>query len=120
MIYITAFAAAVPTEKKDDYVAHINETIGIFKEHGAARCIECWGSEVPAGQVTSFPMAVKCEPEETVVIGFIEWPSKAIHDEGMPRVMGAMEQGMKAGTLREPPFDGRRMIFGGFDVVAES
>lgn len=117
MSFLSAFAAAVPTRDKDAYVAHIQETAEVFLAHGALRCIEGWGSDVPAGEITSFPLAVKCEPDETVVIGFVEWPSRASYDEGMPKVMNDMQEGMKSGALREPPFDGKRMIFGGFDVL---
>ena len=119
MSFVSAFAAAVPTRNKDEYVMHIREASEIFKKHGASRCLECWGAEVPPGEVTSFPLAVKCGADETVVIGFVEWPSKASHDENMPKVMTEMQDGMKSGALRPPPFDGKRLIFGGFDVIME-
>ncbi|MGI9523517.1 MAG: DUF1428 domain-containing protein [Hyphomicrobiaceae bacterium] len=120
MSYVTAYVAAVPTKDKDTYVAHIRQTTQIFKEHGAVRCLECWGSDVPSGKLTSFPLAVKCEPDETVVLGFVEWSSRASHDEGMPKVMVAMQNGIKTGALSKPPLDGTRLIFGGFDVLLEN
>ena len=119
MSYVTVFAAAVPNNHKEDYLAHVRETAEIFKKHGAVQYLECWGSEVPAGELTSFPLAVKCEPDETVVVGFAKWASKTAHDQGMPKVMQEMREGMQAGTLPKPPFDGKRLIFGGFDVILE-
>lgn len=119
MPYIIAYAAAVPSTLKDSYAEHVEQSAKIFKKHGAVRCVECWGVEIPPGKLTSFPLAVKCEPDETVVFGFAEWETKAAHDEGMPKVMSEMQERMKDGTLAEPPFDGKRMIFGGFDVLLE-
>ncbi|ODR95273.1 RNA signal recognition particle [Methyloceanibacter stevinii] len=119
MSYIVAFVAAVPSTDKATYGAHVAEAAEMFKKHGAVRCVECWGVEVPPGKLTSFPLAVKCEPDETVVFGFVEWETRTAHDEGMPKVMSEMNERMKAGTLAEPPFDGKRMIFGGFDVLVD-
>ena len=119
MPYIVAYVAAVPSTEKDAYATHVEEATKIFKKHGAVRCVECWGADIPPGKLTSFPLAVKCEPDETVVLGFAEWESKAAHDEGMPKVMNEMRDGMTAGTFAEPPFDGKRMIFGGFDVLMD-
>ena len=119
MLFMTAYVAAVPTKEKDTYFKHIEQAADLFKQHGATRVVECWGSDVPAGELTSFPLAVKCEPDETVVIGFVEWPSKESHDENMPKVMEGMREHMKKGTLGAPPFDGKRLIFGSFDVILE-
>ena len=52
----------------------------VFKEHGALAVVECWGDDVPEGKLTSFPMAVKREPDETVVFGWIVWPSRELRD----------------------------------------
>ena len=112
MSYIAVYVAAVHCDAKEAYLAHIRQTTEIFKRHGALRCVECWGDEVPDGEVTSFPLAVKCEPGEEVVFGFVEWASKRAHDEGMGLVMATMKEGMKAGTLFAPPLDGKRLIFG--------
>ncbi|WP_207209845.1 DUF1428 family protein [Tropicimonas sp. IMCC6043] len=75
---------------------------------------------MPPGKVTSFPQAVKSEPHETVVTGIVEWPSKAVHDAGMPKVGEAMMAGFKDGTLREPPFDGIRIVMGEFEVLLDA
>ena len=88
----------------------------IFKEHGALRVVECWGDDVPDGKVTSFPMAVKRKDDETVVFSWIVWPSRAARDAGNKKVFE--DERMKAHGP-EMPFDGQRMIFGGFEVLLE-
>lgn len=117
MSYVTAFAAAVPNTDKDIYIKHIQQSADLFKKHGADHILECWGSDVPVGEITSFPRAVKCKPDETVVIGIVQWPSKEAHDQGMQNVMDEMRDGIESGTLSKPPFDGKHMIFGGFEVI---
>ncbi len=120
MTYIAAFAASAPTESKTIYKEHLSETAELFKNHGATRVVECWGDDIPEGKITSFPLAVKCEPNETVVFGFVEWPSKTVHDENMPKVMSEMEEKMMSGEMKEPPLDGKRMIFGAFEVLLDT
>lgn len=115
MTYIDGFVAAVPTKNKDTYRKHAEEAATIFKEHGALGLLECWGDDVPDGKVTSLPMAVKCKADETVVFGYIKWPSRKVRDEGMAKVME--DPRMQANTM---PFDGQRMIFGGFEVLLET
>ena len=78
------------------------------------RVVECWGDDVPAGKVTSFPLAVKCTAEETVVLSWITWPSRAVRDEGWKKLMA--DSRMQPGT-RPMPFDGKRLIYGGFEVL---
>lgn len=114
MSFIDMFVVAVPTDTKETYIGHLKTADTIFKEHGAVRVVECWGVDVPDGKLTSFPMAVKCEPGETVAMGWIEWPSKAHRDEAMPKAMQAMSK-----VMTGMPFDGKRLIFGGFDVLFE-
>ena len=83
MSYVDGFVVAVPTANREAYRKHAEEALAIFKEHGALRCVECWGDDVPDGKVTSFPMAVKRKADETVVFSWIEWPSKEARDAGM-------------------------------------
>ena len=85
----------------------------IFKEYGATRVVECWGDDVPHGKVTDFFMAVKAEEGETVVFSWIEWPSKEVRDAGMAKVMA--DERMKPGP--DLPFEGKRMIYGGFAPI---
>ena len=116
MTYVDGMVAAVPTAKRMDYLEHSKLTSAIFKKYGATSVVECWGDDVPDGKLTSFPMAVKKKDDETVVLSWIVWPSKAARNAGMKMVM--------ADPLMNPadnpmPFDGKRMIYGGFEVVAE-
>ena len=87
MSYVEGFVLAVPTAKKQVYIDHARQMGAVFKENGALQLMECWGTAVPDGEVTSFPMAVKCEPDETVCFGWILWPSRAVRDVGMEKVM---------------------------------
>ena len=116
MSYVDGFVAAVPTANREKYIKHTDEVATVFKEHGALKVFECWGDEVPAGKVTSFPMAVKCQEDETVVLSWVLWPSKAVRDEGLPKVM---KDPRVSCTDNPKPFDTRRIIYGGFDVVVE-
>jgi uncharacterized protein YbaA (DUF1428 family) len=116
MRYVDGFVAAVPKENKDSYQAHAKAAAVVFKEYGATSLVECWGDEVPDGKITSFPMAVKCQPDETVVFSWITWPSKQVHDEGMKKVM----VDPRLSPERNPmPFDGKRMIYGGFETIVD-
>ena len=114
MQYIDGCVIAVPTKSKQDYLAHSVIAAQVFKDHGALGVVECWGDDVPEGKLTSFPMAVKCAADETVVLSWISWPSKSVRDSGMQAVM-ADERMDPANT--PVPFDGKRMIFGGFEVL---
>ncbi len=116
MTYVDGFVVAVPTLNKEAYIKHASEAAEVFKEYGALSVVECWGNDVPDGDITSFPMAVKCEPNETVCFSWITWPSKAFRDENMSKLM----QDPRLHPDNNPmPFDGKRMIFGGFEIVVE-
>ncbi len=114
MNYVDGFVLAVPTANKEAYRKLAQTMAPLFLEHGALGMVECRGDDVPDGVVTSFPMAVKCQPDETVVFSWISWPSREVRDAGMAKVMA--DPRMQPGA--EPmPFDGKRMIFGGFQVL---
>jgi uncharacterized protein YbaA (DUF1428 family) len=115
MNYIDGMVIAVPAANKDAYLAQAKETQGYFKEYGATRVVECWGDDVPDGKVTDFKMAVKAKPEEIVVFSWIEWPSKQARDAGMKKMME--DPRMKDMKM---PFDGQRMIYGGFQPILDS
>ena len=117
MAYIDGFVVPVPTKSREAYLAAARKTAAIFREYGALNIVECWGTDVPEGKVTSFPMAVKVEPNETVVFSWITWPSKEARDAGNEKMM--KDPRMQAGSI-DMPFDGKRMIFGGFEVILES
>jgi uncharacterized protein YbaA (DUF1428 family) len=117
MTYVDGFVAAVPTANREKYRAHAEQGAKIFKENGALKVVECWGDDVPDGQVTSFPMAVKRKDDETVVFSWILWPSRQARDEGMKKVM---EDPRMKPDVNPMPFDGKRMIYGGFQTIVES
>ncbi len=79
--------------------------------------VECWGDDVPDGKLTSFPMAVKCKPDETVVFSWIVWPSRQARDAGMKKVMGDPRVDPRANPM---PFDGARLIYGGFETIVDA
>jgi uncharacterized protein YbaA (DUF1428 family) len=112
MNYIDGFVVAVPTANRSTYLDHAKAAAQVFKEHGALSVVECWGDDVPEGKVTSFPMAVKRQEGETVVFSWITWASRAERDAGMKK---AMADPRLAGMAM--PFDGQRMIYGGFEVI---
>lgn len=116
MSYVDGFVVAVPTANIEIYKQHALAAAAVFKKHGALKLVECWGDDVPEGEVTSFPMAVKCQEDETVVFSWIIWPTRKIRDEGMPKVMS--DPRLQPGT-NPMPFDGKRMIYGGFDVIVD-
>ena len=117
MTYVDGFVLAVPTAHREAYQKHAEAAAVVFKEYGALKFVECWGDDVPDGKLTSFPMAVKCENDETVVFSWIIWPSRAIRDQGMEKVMADS----RLQPDRNPmPFDGKRMIYGGFEMIVEA
>jgi uncharacterized protein YbaA (DUF1428 family) len=116
MSYIDGFVAAVPTANQDAYRKHAESSAALLKENGAVSVMECWGDDVPEGKVTSFPMAVKCQPNETVVFSWITWPSRAVRDAGWKKLMDDPRMQPGANPM---PFDGKRLIYGGFQVLLQ-
>jgi len=116
MSYIDGFVIAVPTANKQKFIDHANTGDSLFLEFGATRVIECWGDQVPEGKLTDFHRAVQATPEETVVFSWIEWPDKATRDVGMEKIMKDPRLSPENNPM---PFDGKRMIFGGFAPVVE-
>lgn len=117
MSYVDGFVVAVPTANRETYRTHAMEALKIFRDHGATRCVECWGDDVPDGKVTSFPMAVKKRDDETVVFSWIEWPSRELRDAGMA---AAMKDPRMPQDMSQMPFDGTRMIYGGFTAIVDA
>ena len=116
MAYIDGFCAAVPNANKDAFLKHAREIDALFIKFGATKVVETWGDDVPDGKLTSFPMAVKKEADETVVLSWVMWPSKAVREEGWKKMMADPAMQSDANQM---PFDGKRMIYGGFEVVLE-
>ena len=116
MSYIDGFVVAVPTKNKNAYVEHAKLAADIFKEYGALKIIEAWGDDVPDGETTSFIKAVKAKEDETIVFSIAFWPNKTVRDEGWKRVM---EDPRMQGDGNPMPFDGKRLIYGGFEAILE-
>jgi uncharacterized protein YbaA (DUF1428 family) len=117
MSYIDGFVIPVPSGNREAYLKVAKEMAPIFREHGATRVVECWGTDVPDGKVTDFKRAVNAESGESIVFSWIVWPSKEARDEGNRKVMEYPR--MKA-SFEKMPFDGKRMIFGGFELLLDS
>jgi uncharacterized protein YbaA (DUF1428 family) len=117
MTYVDGFVAAVPTANRERFKAHAERAAVVFKEYGALKVMECWGDDVPEGEITSFPMAVKRKDDETVVFSWIIWPSRQARDEAWAQVMADPRLQPDANPM---PFDGKRLIYGGFDVLVEA
>jgi uncharacterized protein YbaA (DUF1428 family) len=116
MTYVDGFVAAVPTANREKYRKHAETAAVAFKEHGALRVVECWGDDVPEGKLTSFPMAVKCKDDETVVFSWVVWPSRNVRDAGMKKVMADARLQPDTNPM---PFDGKRLIYGGFEAIVD-
>jgi uncharacterized protein YbaA (DUF1428 family) len=124
MSYIDGFVIAVPTASKQKFIDHAKLGDSIFMEWGATRVIECWGDDVPEGKLTDFRRAVQASEDETIVFSWIEWPDKATRDAAMAKMTEWMNDPSKADPRMDPaknpmPFDGKRMIFGGFAPVVD-
>ncbi len=112
MSYIDGFVIAAPTANKQKFIAHAKEMDAFFIHQGATRVIEAWGDDVPKGTLTDFHRAVQAKENESVVFSWIEWPDKATRDAAMEKMRN--DPGMSTADM---PFDGKRMIFGGFAPV---
>ena len=114
MDYIDGFVAAVPTARRETYRAHAALAAEAFRAQGALEVIEAWGDDVPEGKLTSFPLAVQRKPDETVVFAWVRWPSRAARDAGMKAAMADPRLSPETNPM---PFDGARLIYGGFQVI---
>ncbi len=115
MTYYTGSIAAVPTANQGKYIEHASAAWPMFQSRGATRMIENWGEDVPKGKLTDFHRAVAASDDESVVFSWIEWPDKATADAAWRQ----MESDPAMQQMPEMPFDGKRMIFGGFTPVFE-
>ncbi len=109
--YVDGFVVAVPTRNKAAYVKMAKLGLKAFAELGALRVVETWADNVPKGKWTNFHRAVKAKKGESIVFSWIEWPTRKVRDAGMKRMMtDPRYQAM----FKDMPFDGKRMIYGGF------
>jgi uncharacterized protein YbaA (DUF1428 family) len=116
MTYVSGFLTPVPEANREAYIASARKAWPLFRDYGALGTAECWEADVPEGVHTSFPMAVKREPGEAVVFGWILWPDRETAD----RCFASFETDERWRETMEMPFDGKRMIWGGFDRVFEA
>lgn len=120
MTYIDGFVIPCPADKRDEFIAHARTSDEMFIEYGALRIVECWQDDVPPGKTTDFFGAVKAEEGESVVFSWIEWPDKATRDAAFEKITATMNTDPRMDPEKNPvPFDGKRMIFGGFIPVVD-
>ena len=116
MSYIDGVVIPVPTENKQKFIDHSKALDALFLQHGATRVLECWGDDVKEGKQTDFRRAVQAKQDESVVFSWVEWPDKSTRDAGMKKIMDDPRMRPESTPM---PFDGKRMIFGGFSPVIE-
>ena len=116
MTYVEGFVVPVPTANKDQYRRHATEAAPIFREFGATRMVEAWADDVPDGKVTDFKGSVNRKDDETVVFSWFEYPNKATRDAANEKMRSDPRMEEMGASM---PFDGKRMIFGGFDAFID-
>src|ERR1700730_9108022 len=117
MTYVDGFVVAVPTANREAYKKHAEAAAVVFKEHGALKVVECWGDDGPHGTIMAVPMAVNRQDDETVVFSWIIWPSREVRDQVMKKVMA--DPRLQSDT-NPMPFDAKRLIYGGFEMLVEA
>ncbi len=116
MNYVQGFVTPVPTANKDKYLEQASKAAQLFKQLGAKRMVEAWGDDVPKGKVTDFQGAVQAKDEETVVLSWMEFPDKSTYEAANKKMM---EDPRMKEMFSDMPFDGKRVIFGGFDSIVD-
>src|SRR5918998_1736360 len=111
MTYIEGFVAAVPTANKETYRKHAADAAPLFQEFGVTRMVETWADDVPDGKVTDFRKSVQAKDDESVVFSWFEYPDKATRDAANEKMRSDPRMAEMGANM---PFDGKRMIFGGF------
>ena len=114
MAYYSGFVAPVATNRKDEYTAFVRRGWSSFKKRGATRMVENWGDDVKPGKQTDFLRAVQARDDESVAFSWVEWPDKATADRAWADMMSSGDE------MGEMPFDGKRMIFGGFAPILDA
>jgi uncharacterized protein YbaA (DUF1428 family) len=120
MSYIDGFVIACPKANRQKFIDHANTGDSMFMEMGAIRVIECWADDVPDGTLTDFRRAVQATEDEDVIFSWIEWPDKETRDKGYALMMDPDNKDPRMDQEKNPmPFDGKRMIWGGFRPVVD-
>lgn len=115
--YADGYILPVSDSNKDAYRALAEKASAVFRDHGATRVVEAWGDDVPTGKVTDYARAAHAKGGETVVYSWVEWPNKEARTAGWEKVMA--DERMKPDGS-DMPFDGKRMIYGGFAPIVEA
>src|SRR5215217_711249 len=116
MTYIEGFIVAVPIANKDAYVHHATSFAPLIRELGATRMVESWSDDVPEGKVTDFRKSVQAKDDEAVVLSWFEYPDRAARDAANEKMMSDPRMKEIGAAM---PFDGKRMIYGGFDTIVD-
>ena len=116
MNYVQGFVTPVPTANMEKYRKQASDALPLFKQFGIKRMVEGWGDDVPKGKVTDFQGAVQARDDETVVFSWIEYPDKATYEAANKKMM---EDPRMKEAFANMPFDGKRMIFGGFAPILD-
>ncbi|HET8749965.1 MAG TPA: DUF1428 domain-containing protein [Sphingomicrobium sp.] len=116
MTYFEGFIVPVPEANRDAFAKHANSLAPLLREIGVRRQVESWGNDVPEGKVTDFRKSVDATSDENVVIAWFEYPDRSARDAANAKMMEDPRMA-EAGT--DVPFDGKRMILGGFDAIVE-
>jgi uncharacterized protein YbaA (DUF1428 family) len=114
MTYVTGFLTPVPTTNKDRYIKSAQDAWPLFQKYGALKQVEAWGDRIEDGKTTDFKRAVKLEDGEQVVFSWLVWPDRATADAAWEKMQD--DPAMKDFDM---PFDGKRVIWGGFETVFE-
>jgi uncharacterized protein YbaA (DUF1428 family) len=117
MTYFEGFIVPVPADNQDAFRNHANQLAPLLKEIGVRRQVEAWDSDVPEGKVTDFRKSVDAAAGEKVVFAWFEYPDRQARDAANEKMMSDPRM---ADAGKDAPFDGKRMIFGGFDAIVEA
>jgi uncharacterized protein YbaA (DUF1428 family) len=116
MNYVQGFVTPVPTANREKYLKQASSAVPFFRKFGVTRIVEGWGDDVPKGKVTDFQGAVQAKDDETVVFSWMEYPDKATYEAANEKMKD--DPRMKE-MFADMPFDGKRVIFGGFDAIVD-
>jgi len=116
MAVVDGFLLPVPDANRAAYTTAVTAQVEMFRDAGALQAVYAWGADLPEGELTSFPRAVLRNAEESVVFGWVMWSDQPAREAGWQKVMSDP----RMAAMPENAFDGKRMIFGGFDVIAMS
>jgi uncharacterized protein YbaA (DUF1428 family) len=116
--YIDGTLMPVPVANKEAFRDWAAKMAALFREYGATRVLDGWGDDIPDGKVTDFKRAVKAKDDETVIYGWVEWPSKTVRDAAWGKLMA--DPRMQPDKSQPPLFDGQRMVYGGFTPILDA